>query len=225
MRESMGRPAQAGRPFVRYNGSMERHAELLRRGDAALALPRLGGMARPDGVVIVSERFWAFAGVDGSLREGRMPQPPEVVHRLPLARGLVRLGASLSPMFRRGGVAPPRERYLILAAVLAPLGLAFLGAPVVDVGGIVALARPALHDPARPRAPPARRRAPRDRRRRGAAPRCDAGRARPGRRGSRRAAARTSRRSRCRSPSSPTACCRSRRRSGRRSSCSCSRSR
>ena len=50
---------------------------MLRAVDAALALPRLGGMARPNGVVIVSERYWAFAGIDGSLREGRMPQPPE----------------------------------------------------------------------------------------------------------------------------------------------------
>src|SRR5437870_1376508 len=33
-------------------------------------------MARANGVVIVSERFWAFAGVDGSLREGRMPSAP-----------------------------------------------------------------------------------------------------------------------------------------------------
>ncbi len=109
---------------------------MLRRGDAALALPRLGGMARPDGVVIVSERFWAFAGVDGSLREGRMPKPPEAVHSLPLARGLVRLGASLSPMFRRRGVARPRERVLILAAVLAPIPFAFLAAPWSTVGGI-----------------------------------------------------------------------------------------
>ena len=30
-------------------------------------------MARPDGVVIVSERFWAFAGTDGSLRTGEIP--------------------------------------------------------------------------------------------------------------------------------------------------------
>ena len=52
--------------------------ELLRRADAAPALPRLGGMARPNGVVIVSEHHWAFAGVDGSLVEGRMPSPPEV---------------------------------------------------------------------------------------------------------------------------------------------------
>jgi len=31
--------------------------ELLLRADRAGTLPRLGGMARPDGVVIVSERF------------------------------------------------------------------------------------------------------------------------------------------------------------------------
>jgi uncharacterized protein YqhQ len=99
-------------------------ADELRQADRALALPRLGGMARPNGVVIVSERYWAFAGVDGSLREGRMPKPPELLQRLPLARGLVRLWASLAPIFRRQGVAPSRERWLIIAAVLAPLGLA-----------------------------------------------------------------------------------------------------
>src|SRR3954469_2189356 len=123
----MGRPAQAGRPFLRYNAYVGETAELLRRADAALALPRLGGMARPNGVVIVSERYWAFAGTDGSIREGRMPHPPEVLQKLPLARGLVRLWASLAPVFRREGVAPAKERWLILAAVLAPLGLAAVG--------------------------------------------------------------------------------------------------
>ncbi len=102
---------------------------LLRRGDSAFALPRLGGMARPNGVVIVSERYWAFAGTDGTVREGRMPSPPEVLNRIPLARGLVRLFASLSPIFRRTGVAPRRERWLIVAAVLAPAAfIAFPGA-------------------------------------------------------------------------------------------------
>jgi hypothetical protein len=131
----VGRPAQAGRPVVRYNGRGEETLELLRRGDQTSALPRLGGMARPNGVVIVSERFWAFAGVDGSLREGRMPKPPELVHRVPLARGLVRLAASLSPVFRRSGVAPARERWLILAALLAPIGFAFLSSPWSTIGG------------------------------------------------------------------------------------------
>jgi hypothetical protein len=93
-------------------------------------------MARPDGVVIVSERFWAFAGVDGSLREGRMPSPPEVLHRVPLARGLMRLWASLSPILRRRGVAKPRERVLIVAAVLGPLALAFLPSPWPTLGGV-----------------------------------------------------------------------------------------
>ena len=48
-------------------------AELLRKADLALSLPRLGGMARPNGVVIVSERHWAFAGIDG---EAVTLQPP-----------------------------------------------------------------------------------------------------------------------------------------------------
>src|SRR3954464_10951142 len=132
----MGRPAHAGRPFVRYNEGVGETADLLRRADAALALPRLGGMARPNGVVIVSERYWAFAGVDGTLRQGRMPHPPELLQRLPLARGLVRLWASLAPVLRRGGVAPSKERWLILAAVFAPLALAFVGGRWSPAGGI-----------------------------------------------------------------------------------------
>src|SRR3954467_13887204 len=133
----MGRPAYAGRPFVRYNEEMADTAELLRKADAALSLPRLGGMARPNGVVIVRHRHWAFAGVDGSLREGRMPHPPEALQRLPLARGLVRLWSSLAPVLRPGGVAPSKERWLILAAVVAPLGLAFVGGRWSTAGGIV----------------------------------------------------------------------------------------
>jgi uncharacterized protein YqhQ len=82
-------------------------------------------MARADGVVIVSERFWAFAGVDGSLREGRMPRPPRTLRTIPLVRGLVRLSASLSPLFRRSGVTRKRERWFLALAVVAPFGLAF----------------------------------------------------------------------------------------------------
>ena len=94
--------------------------------DGVQALPRLGGMARPDGVAIVSERFWAFAGVDGTLREGAMPAPRKRAGKIPLVRGLVRLGLSVSPLFRRGGVAKPRERLLLAIAVAAPLLFAFL---------------------------------------------------------------------------------------------------
>jgi len=94
--------------------------------DRVQVLPRLGGMARPDGVAIVSERFWAFAGVDGTLREGTMPAPRSRLRKVPLLRGLVRLGLAMSPLFRRGGVAKPRERLLLAAAVGAPLLFAFL---------------------------------------------------------------------------------------------------
>jgi hypothetical protein len=114
--------------------------EVLERADSTAALPRLGGMARPNGVVIVSERYWAFAGTDGSVREGTMLQPPEILQRLPLARGLVRLAASLGPLFRRSGVAKPRERWLLLAAVVAPAALAFLPSPWSTVGGGVVVA-------------------------------------------------------------------------------------
>jgi len=97
-----------------------RVASFLARADAVAALPRLGGMARPDGVVIVSERHWAFAGRDGSLREGAMPSLPAWLHHVPLARGLARLGLSLSPLFRRSGVAGRREKPLLIAALIAP---------------------------------------------------------------------------------------------------------
>ena len=102
------------------------HATALARLDREPTLPRLGGMARPDGVAIVSERFWAFAGVDGTLREGCMPKPRRVLRRVPFVRGLVRLSLSLSPLFRRGGVAKPRERVTLAAALAAPLVVAFL---------------------------------------------------------------------------------------------------
>ena len=99
--------------------------EELEQGDLAPALPRLGGMARAGGVVIVSQHYWAYAGADGSLKEGRMPQPPRTLRAIPLARGLVRLAASLSPLFKRTGVARGRERTFLAFAILAPLALVF----------------------------------------------------------------------------------------------------
>ena len=107
-------------------------------------LPRLGGMARADGVVIASERFWAFARRDGSVQEGDMPSPPRLVRRVPLLRGLVRLGLALAPLFGGTGVARARERVLLVAALLAPLSLIFLpeafGTPLGVVTAFVLLA-------------------------------------------------------------------------------------
>jgi uncharacterized protein YqhQ len=111
-------------------------ASLLARADVAGELPPLGGMARPDGVVIVSEHFWAFAGSDGELREGRMPSAGSRAARVPLVRGLVRLAASLSPLLRRTGVARPRERRLLAVALLAPLALVFLPEEVALYAGL-----------------------------------------------------------------------------------------
>ena len=111
-------------------------ATALSHFDSEASLPRLGGMARPDGVTIVSERVWAFAGTDGSLREGEMPASPEIVRRVPLLRGLVRLSLALTPLFRRSGVAKPRERLLLTIAVAAPLGFAFLPHRISLFGGL-----------------------------------------------------------------------------------------
>jgi uncharacterized protein YqhQ len=100
--------------------------EVLARADGSAELPRLGGMARADGVVIASADHWAFAARDGSVRAGSMPQPPELLRRVPLVRGLIRLGSALAPLFRGAGVAGRGERVLLVAALLAPLSLIVL---------------------------------------------------------------------------------------------------
>lgn len=107
----------------------------LRQADAATTLPRLGGMARPNGVVIVSERYWAFSGTDGRLVEGRMPTLPPALQRIPLLRGLARLTLSLSPLMRRGGAARRFERIALLGGLALPFGLVFLSERAALVAG------------------------------------------------------------------------------------------
>src|SRR5262245_38199719 len=93
-------------------------------------------MARPDGVVIASERFFAFAGRDGSLLEDEMPRPPAFARRIPLLRGLARLGLSVSPLLRRG-VAGHIGRLMLFAVLLAPIAFMFLPSRAALVAGIV----------------------------------------------------------------------------------------
>ena len=112
------------------------HESVLARADSARLLPRLGGMARPDGVIVVSERFWAHARVDGSVCEGTMPVVATAFRRVPLVRGLARLVASLSPLFRPTGVARRPERFLLAAALLAPCAFFFLPDRVSLVAGL-----------------------------------------------------------------------------------------
>jgi uncharacterized protein DUF1385 len=100
--------------------------DVLETADGSRRLPRLGGMARPSGVVIASERFWAFAGVDGRLVEGETPRPPARLMRVPLLRGLVRLALALAPIARRTGTASRPERLFLLGALVLPFGLVFL---------------------------------------------------------------------------------------------------
>jgi uncharacterized protein YqhQ len=100
------------------------------------ALPALGGMARPNGVVIASEQFFAFAGRDGSLLEGEMPTVPRFARRVPLLRGIARLGMSVSPLLRRGGVAGQLERLVLFAVLLAPVAFVFLPSRAALVAGI-----------------------------------------------------------------------------------------
>lgn len=109
---------------------------LLRRADAA-ALPTLGGMARPDGVVIASERYWAFARVDGTVSEGNMPRASTAFRSIPILRGLARLGASMFPLFRGGGVAKKKERLLLLATLIAPGAFIFLPERATLLAGLL----------------------------------------------------------------------------------------
>ena len=111
--------------------------ETLGRADRTGTLPRLGGMARPDGVVIVSERFWAFAGVDGSLREGTMTPAPRPLRRVPLLRGLLRLGAAISPIVSRRGVVRARERWFVIGAIFASFGFFLLPGRLDFIAGLV----------------------------------------------------------------------------------------
>jgi len=93
-------------------------------------------MARPDGVVIVSERFWAFATTGGALHEGEMPVPTGFLRRVPLLRGMVKLASALSPLFRTDGVARARERWLLGVALIATHGLVVLPHLVASVGEV-----------------------------------------------------------------------------------------
>ena len=98
---------------------------VLAEADGAHTLPRLGGMARPDGVAIVTERVWCFSRADeGVSAVGRMPRPPALLTRLPLVRGLAKLGVALAPLLSGRGAARTGERLVLLAALLAPLPLA-----------------------------------------------------------------------------------------------------
>ncbi len=100
---------------------MEPVADVFSRADRAASLPKLGGMARPNGVVIVSERYWAFATSTGELHEGEMPNRRSAAARIPLVRGLMQLAASMAPLVCGRGVARSRERVFLLFALLTPL--------------------------------------------------------------------------------------------------------
>ena len=114
--------------------------DLLRTADSFGTLPKLGGMARSNGVVIVSERYWAFASSDGELREGTVSLQTRRFGRVPLVRGLLQLGASLGPLLGGHGVARRGERWFLLAALLAPLS--FMALPArweLAAGGVMTL--------------------------------------------------------------------------------------
>ncbi|HUQ23998.1 MAG TPA: DUF1385 domain-containing protein [Gaiellaceae bacterium] len=115
-------------------------ADVLARADHAGPLPKLGGMARPNGVVIVSEHYWAFATSTGELHEGEMPSKHRSAARIPLVRGLMQLVASMAPLVRGRGVARLRERLFLLVAMLAPLCFVLLPSRLELPAGILTTA-------------------------------------------------------------------------------------
>lgn len=125
----MGRSALAERPTCGNHVRVDDAAVLaiLKEADGERSLPRLGGMARAGGVAIVSEDVWSYSRIDGDISVAPMPRPPRLLAKLPLVRGLVKLGLALAPLFRRGGATGPRERLVLLLALFAPLPL--LAAP------------------------------------------------------------------------------------------------
>jgi hypothetical protein len=124
--------------MVRHHESVSGNPafSFLQRADEA-SLPTLGGMARPNGIVIASERFWAFARRDGEVLEGSMPGAPRLARGVPLLRGLLRLSASVSPLFRGDGITRTRERLLLTAALLAPCAFVLLSSRASVIAGLV----------------------------------------------------------------------------------------
>ena len=96
-------------------------------------------MARPNGVVIVSEHYWAFATSTGELHEGEMPKR-RAAARIPLVRGLMQLAASMAPLVRGRGVAGSRERLFLLVVLLAPLGFVALPSRLELPAGLLSTA-------------------------------------------------------------------------------------
>jgi uncharacterized protein YqhQ len=115
-------------------------ADLLARADSTGTLPKLGGMARPNGVVIVSERYWAFATTTGDLHEGELPRRGGAATRIPVVRGLVQLASSLTPLLRGRGVARVRERFVLLLALMLPLAFVVLPARLELAAGLLTTA-------------------------------------------------------------------------------------
>jgi uncharacterized protein DUF1385 len=124
-------------PGGRACGNMYFMRLFFQGADRAGKLPRLGGMARPNGVAIVSEHFWAFSGTDGHLVEGRMPTLPRTVRRFPLVRGLTRLVLAFVPLMRRRGAVRRLERLGLLFALVMPFGLVVLSERAALVAGFV----------------------------------------------------------------------------------------
>ena len=114
-----------------------RVADVLAHADRAASLPKLGGMARPNGVVIVSERHWAFATTSGELHEGEMPVRRSRAARIPLVRGLLQLASSMAPLVRGRGVARLRERLSLLVALLLPFAFVALSGRLELAAGIL----------------------------------------------------------------------------------------
>src|SRR5262245_41248852 len=98
---------------------------VLARADRAADLPRLGGMARPGGVMIGRQRLCGRARTDGTIVEGEMPGLPGHMSNVPILRGLARLACAFAPLATGSGVARRGERGLLGIALVVPIAAAF----------------------------------------------------------------------------------------------------
>jgi uncharacterized protein YqhQ len=110
---------------------------ILAAADASAVLPRLGGMARPEGVFIAGEARWAFARVDGGMAEGPTARLWSPLRHVPIVRGLLRLVTALAPIFARRPGRGGRERSVFAAALGLPLAFVFLPALIANIVGLV----------------------------------------------------------------------------------------
>lgn len=103
-----------------------------------ITVPRVGGQALADGVLMRAGDVWAVARRDGSLEVGRLPATKWA--GVPVLRVVTGLGPALVRGLRamggRGREVPPRVRYALPLFLLGPLALNFALSRLFGIGAV-----------------------------------------------------------------------------------------